>query len=109
MVKQLRVLAGPDKGRFFLLPEQGSCTVGTSHLRSEIRINDPSAARAHCEVLIDGDRLTVTDLGSPGGTWVNGQRITRRPLNLGDVLRLGTTDLRFEEMGAEGEAESVTV
>ena len=35
MVKQFRVLAGPDKGRFFLLPEQGSCTVGTSHLRSE--------------------------------------------------------------------------
>ena len=40
----------------------------------------------------------VNDLGSTNGTFVNGIRIDRpRKLVQGDVIRVGETELRFEE------------
>jgi Ca-activated chloride channel family protein len=40
----------------------------------------------------------VSDLGSTNGTHVNGVRIDRpRKLVTGDVVRVGETELRFEE------------
>jgi pSer/pThr/pTyr-binding forkhead associated (FHA) protein len=40
----------------------------------------------------------VHDLGSTNGTYVNGIRIDRpRKLVQGDLIRVGETELRFEE------------
>jgi pSer/pThr/pTyr-binding forkhead associated (FHA) protein len=40
----------------------------------------------------------VSDVGSTNGTYVNGVRIDRpRKLVQGDVVRVGETELRFEQ------------
>lgn len=46
----------------------------------------------HARLEVHGDRVTVRDLGSTHGTWVNGERISEEiVLSPGDVLRLGDT------------------
>jgi pSer/pThr/pTyr-binding forkhead associated (FHA) protein len=44
------------------------------------------------------DGVWVSDAGSTNGTYVNGARIDKsRKLAQGDVVRVGETELRFEE------------
>jgi pSer/pThr/pTyr-binding forkhead associated (FHA) protein len=44
------------------------------------------------------DGVWVSDLGSTNGTFVNGVRVEHaRKLVPGDVVRVGETELRFEE------------
>ena len=38
----------------------------------------------------------VEDLDSTTGTWVNGQRAKRSPLNHGDVVRVGSTEIAID-------------
>ncbi|HKI93002.1 MAG TPA: FHA domain-containing protein [Gaiellaceae bacterium] len=55
-----------------------------------------SARHARVEPLPDG--VWAYDLGSTNGTYVNGERLDgARRLVPGDVLRVGETDLRYEE------------
>ena len=50
---------------------------------------------------LEAGRVLVTDSGSVGGTFLNGQRITTQELRAGDVVRVGETELRFENPAAE--------
>ncbi len=52
--------------------------------------DDPQVSRAHCRIEVDGrGSLTVSDLGSANGTWVDGERVGALPLRAGAVLRVG--------------------
>jgi transcriptional regulator of acetoin/glycerol metabolism len=46
-------------------------------------------SRQHAEVCRRGPLVTIRDLGSTNGTWVNGKRVEHGPLSAGDLLRLG--------------------
>jgi pSer/pThr/pTyr-binding forkhead associated (FHA) protein len=51
-------------------------------------------SRLHCRLTAGADgRLEVEDLGSTNGTFVNGARITRGRLAVGDRLRVGGIEL----------------
>jgi pSer/pThr/pTyr-binding forkhead associated (FHA) protein len=52
-----------------------------------IAVNDVS--RKHCHILLEGDALSVADLGSSNGTFVNGQRVQKHVLTAGDTLQVG--------------------
>ena len=59
---------------------------------------DEFASARHVRVEPRRDGVWVSDLGSTNGTFVNGVRIDRpRKLVQGDVVRVGETELRFEE------------
>jgi pSer/pThr/pTyr-binding forkhead associated (FHA) protein len=59
---------------------------------------DEFASARHVRVEPRGDGVWVHDLGSTNGTYVNGTRIeAAHRLRPGDVLRVGETDLRYEE------------
>jgi hypothetical protein len=62
----------------------------------ELRGDDfASAEHARFEPRRDG--VWLTDVGSTNGTFVNGVRIERpRKLAPGDMIRVGSTDLRFD-------------
>src|SRR5262249_6497941 len=98
MCKRLIVIAGhkKDRGRYFPLPERGSVRVGRGST-TMTQLCDLRAARFHCVVQVSSEAVTVTDTGSPEGTFVNDQRITAPvPLQTGDVIRVGGTELRLE-------------
>ncbi|MCB9676390.1 MAG: sigma 54-interacting transcriptional regulator [Alphaproteobacteria bacterium] len=52
---------------------------------------DRMQSRTHCTIRRDRGGLVCADQQSHNGTWLNGRRIDRAPLDDGDVLRLGDT------------------
>jgi pSer/pThr/pTyr-binding forkhead associated (FHA) protein len=58
----------------------------------DITVSDPDASRRHAKVAIDDGQLSIEDLGSTNGTFVNGERIDQpRRLGDGDEVRIGAT------------------
>jgi hypothetical protein len=96
--KRLRVIDGANRGQLFPLPESGTVTLGKDRKLANIALNDIYVAKAHCRLEIDGDKVVVVDAGAQGvlGTLVNGKKIARHDLALGDILRIGNTHLRLE-------------
>lgn len=61
---------------------------------SDVRLNDSSASRAHATIERNPDgSYTIIDLGSTLGTFVNGERITRKELAKNDVVKVGNTTI----------------
>ncbi len=48
-----------------------------------------SVSRRHCELNLDQGRLTIRDLGSKNGTFLNGVKVSESPVKPGDVLKIG--------------------
>jgi len=59
--------------------------------------SDEFASARHAKVEQRRDGAWVEDIGSTNGTYVNELKLTRpRKLSAGDVLRVGSTELRYE-------------
>lgn len=73
----------------------GRTTIGRRS-DSDIVISDDSASRLHAEIVLDAETgtLTLSDLGSTNGTYVNRERISRRvQLRPKDQIRIGHHEL----------------
>lgn len=62
---------------------------------ADITINDSGTSRKHVEVLWDGTRAEVRDLGSTNGTKLNGEPVTHAPLPADSVISIGRTRIVF--------------
>ena len=62
---------------------------------ADITIADAGTSRKHVEILWDGERAMVRDLGSTNGTQLNDRRITDAALPPDGVITIGRTQLRF--------------
>jgi hypothetical protein len=81
------VVEGPDAGKEFDL--SASTTVGRE---GDVALNDSEVSRRHATLSFDGSAVTVADLGSTNGTFVNEERVeAARQLGPGDRLRIGAT------------------
>lgn len=54
-----------------------------------VRISDAGISREHCRLEIDEDAVTIRDLNSSNGTFVNATRIKEAELAPGDLLAIG--------------------
>jgi hypothetical protein len=74
----------------------GGVVIGRSR-ECDIVLSDANVSRRHAEVRPGDAGWTVADLGSTNGVRLNGQQIEHTAtLSSGDVLVLGTAELRFE-------------
>ena len=89
----LLVIQGPDQGQRFELAE-GEIGLGRG-VRNEIRIQDGEASRAHARLALREGRFVLTDLQSSNGTYVNGRRIDKQALRVGDEVQVGRTVFRL--------------
>lgn len=64
---------------------------------NEIVISGNDASRNHAELRVRDGRVHIWDLRSVNGTWVNEERIENKELRFGDVIRIGSEELRFED------------
>jgi FHA domain len=63
---------------------------------SDLRLDDEHVSRTHAAFRQQGGRVWVQDLGSSGGTFVNGQKVTGpHELRPGDVVSFATVQMRF--------------
>lgn len=65
---------------------------------STINLDDDYASTRHAQLVqVDAETWNVNDLQSTNGTFVNGVRVvTPTPIKIGDVVRIGRTQLRLE-------------
>src|SRR5512145_2385056 len=62
--------------------------------RSHLRVDDDAASRMHAVVEVAGpDDVTLIDLGNEPGTLVNGARVNKCKLHVGDQIQIGDTRL----------------
>ena len=74
-------------------------TVGRGGQNDLVLTGDEFASARHARIEVRGDGTWVQDLESTNGTYVNGSRVAgAQRLGAGDVLRVGETDLRVEEV-----------
>lgn len=95
MSLQFYVLAGPDKDRVFNLKEGAGQMLGRG-TQSVYQVTDPTVSRTHCQVLLEGENVSVICQGGSGGTLVNGRKIQNQALRPGDIVQIGGTQLRFQ-------------
>ncbi len=102
--EELLVIEGPFAGR--RLAADG-LVLGRSVAGPGGLPDDPELSRRHARVGRDADgRLTIEDLGSANGTFVNGVQVhAPAVLNVGDVARIGLTTLQLVEVEVEVEVE----
>ncbi|MDD5370240.1 MAG: DUF3662 domain-containing protein [Anaerolineaceae bacterium] len=72
-------------------------------LDNHLTIDDPRISRSHAQLRAIHGRYVLFDLNSTGGTYVNGQRISRIDLNPGDVISLAGVPLIFGQDGYQPE------
>src|SRR6185436_7812645 len=59
-------------------------------------IPEASVSSHHAEIIQRGNEVVIKDLGSTNGTFISGEKITEAILKPGQILRLGTVEMRFE-------------
>jgi len=79
--------------------DQDLLTIGRSE-SADIHIEGDFISRIHARVLRIGMEMVVEDAGSRNGTWVNGEQVQRCILKHGDLIRVGSGNLRYVDAGA---------
>jgi pSer/pThr/pTyr-binding forkhead associated (FHA) protein len=94
----LRGVSGPVFGKAFPVP--GPVVIGRAP-ECDISVASDEVSRRHVQVRPISDGLSVEDLGSSNGTYVNGQRLQQGFLKPGDELRLDTVRFLLVAPGME--------
>ena len=64
---------------------------------SHLRLDDVSISRMHAVVEISpAGEVSIVDLGSTKGTFVNGEKVSKTKLSTGDKIALGTLTIEVE-------------
>ena len=65
---------------------------------AEIRVDDPFASSAHARIDDRGGAMYLEDMGSTNGTYLNGRKVqSAERLDVGDTIRIGDSEYRYEE------------
>lgn len=64
---------------------------------NDFRVSDVSVSGFHCELSVGDAEVTVRDLQSTNGTFVDDVRVEEAPIRVGQSLKLGTVEFRLEE------------
>ncbi|RMD97573.1 MAG: FHA domain-containing protein, partial [Deltaproteobacteria bacterium] len=78
---------------------EGTTKLGRSSA-NHIVLEGKLVSRFHAEIQRNGHRLTLIDLDSSNGSFVNGVRVGERRLRVGDEIRLGEITMRLRKTQA---------
>jgi S-DNA-T family DNA segregation ATPase FtsK/SpoIIIE len=97
---ELHVVGGPDAGTALPL-DRGRHVVGRGS-DATVRLTDPDVSRRHVLVEVGAGNLTVRDLGSSNGSWLDSAPLDGQPQPWPSaaVLRLGSSTLRTTGPGS---------
>lgn len=90
----LEVTSGPLHGRS--IPLEAEVTTIGSAPGSTVQLSDAGVSRKHAGIKKADGGFELADLGSTNGVYVNGERVARRKLQAGDVIRVGATEMVFK-------------
>ncbi len=90
----LVVVDGPMRGKRAQI-HGGTGRVGTA-AGSDLKLDDKAVSRVHCELRVGKDAITLKDLGSTNGTFVDGVRVRDADVAPGAHVRVGGSTFRIE-------------
>ena len=102
-----------DFGKSFIL-KNNKITIGRS-MEMDIVLHDPRISKHHCDVDInmseelEVDKISLSDVFSTNGTYLNGKVIESAILKFGDKIGLGSTILSFNSSDEVEETYQATL
>src|SRR4051812_33367299 len=90
---ELEFVSGPLLGQTINLDREVT-TIG-SVAGNTVLLTDTGVSRKHVGIKRIDAGYELADLGSTNGVYVNGEKVARRKLEVGDVIRVGTTEMVF--------------
>ncbi len=90
---RIEFLSGPLQGTVVVLDEEVT-TLGSVD-GNTIVLSDPAVSRKHLGIRRLDENYELADLGSTNGVYVNGHRVAKKVLEIGDLLRVGNTEMLF--------------
>jgi tetratricopeptide (TPR) repeat protein len=104
----MRLVATIDGEQAIFRLKEGSWTMGRSKA-CELVVPTKAISRQHAQFYVDGNQVTIKDLGSSNGIYVNGNRVKIAVLNDGDVIGLGRNfEMTFDASATEPTAVKAT-
>jgi pSer/pThr/pTyr-binding forkhead associated (FHA) protein len=70
---------------------------------NHIVLEEKNVSRKHAQIIIKDDQFFIEDLGSTGGTLLNGETVTEKDLHTGDLIGIGGYQLVFDSGNPEDE------
>jgi len=74
--------------------DQPMITIGRQDDNTVV-IDDPRVSRHHAQVRVINGRIILFDVGSSGGVFLNGRKVSQSVLYPGDVVSLAGVDILF--------------
>ena len=98
----LKFISGKYQGGEFPLKNDKEIVIGRSSELDMVLVED-MVSRKHAKIVIQAGKVTIADLGSTNGTFVNGEKIKQARLKEGDRILIGTSILKLvgQEAGAK--------
>src|SRR4051812_36856445 len=76
---------------------------------AHLKLDDETVSRMHAIIEVNGPGdVSIIDLGSTKGTFVNGQKVNKAKLQSGDTIVVGETRIELQIGGAEEAADEPT-
>jgi pSer/pThr/pTyr-binding forkhead associated (FHA) protein len=86
---ELALVMFTEKGERRNFPITKTRAVIGRNTECDIQISLGMVSRRHCELSAKKDKVTVRDLGSSNGTYVNNKRVQESEIGAGDTLTIG--------------------
>ncbi len=88
-----KFISGKYQGGEVEIPDEGELIIGRASDLDLVLVED-MVSRKHAKLIAVGGVLTIMDLGSTNGTFVNGEKIRRADLKKNDRILIGTSILK---------------
>src|SRR5712671_4961537 len=93
-VYALRFISGKYQGGEYPLQDARDLVIGRSSDLDMVLIED-MVSRKHAKITLQDGAITIADLGSTNGTFVNGEKVKKTQLKEGDRVLIGTSILKL--------------
>ncbi len=100
----LRFISGKYQGGEFPLRMDREIIIGRSSDLDMVLVED-MVSRKHAKISTQAGQITIQDLGSTNGTFVNGEKIKRVRLKEGDRILIGTSIIKLVAVDGAGLAQ----
>ena len=104
----LKFISGKYQGGEFPLKNDKQIIIGRSSELDMVLVED-MVSRKHAKIVVTGGKVTIEDLGSTNGTFVNGEKVKQARLKEGDRILIGTSILKLVTSTASAETTDAQV
>jgi len=98
----LKFISGKYQGGEFPLKAEKQVVIGRSS-ELDMVLDEDMVSRKHAKIAVSSGKITIEDLGSTNGTFVNGEKVKTARLKEGDRILIGTSILKLVRQGANAQ------